>query len=177
MNPEQVREDWLNAVIDRAFIGEDALPRSEKEFQAQKQRARTRLPAVSEGLSRLAAEIGQEFAVVRERLGSAGPALSRPSREMQEQLRHLVYAGFDEKGAPWGIWRICRVICRPCVCDSASKITVRNAMQETLSRSNDFGSGIRSASTSSAKRALSASSWKRSAGSSKSCAYPCSLRS
>jgi len=100
MNAEQLREDWLNAVIDRAFIGEDALPRGEKEFQSQKQRARTRLPAVSEGLNRLAAEIGQEFAAVRERLVSAGPALSRLNREMQEQLRHLVYPGFLS-ATPW----------------------------------------------------------------------------
>ena len=40
----------LNAITDRAFIGDDALPRSEKEFIAQRQRARVRLPAVTEAV-------------------------------------------------------------------------------------------------------------------------------
>ena len=38
----------LNTIADRAFIGDDALPRSEKEFITQRQRARARLPAVTE---------------------------------------------------------------------------------------------------------------------------------
>ncbi len=46
-NPDDLREDMLTAIADRAFIGEDDLPRTNAEFMVLKTRARTRLPAVS----------------------------------------------------------------------------------------------------------------------------------
>ena len=52
----QLREDMLSAIADRAFIANDPLPRTEKEFAAQRQRARTRLPAVTEAFIRDRAE-------------------------------------------------------------------------------------------------------------------------
>src|SRR5204862_7647485 len=45
-NAEDLREDLIAAIADRAFIGEDPLPRTAKAFEAQRARARTRLPAV-----------------------------------------------------------------------------------------------------------------------------------
>ena len=50
--------DVLDAITDRAFIGDDPLPRSESAFAEQIKRARTRLPAVAESAFRLLATIG-----------------------------------------------------------------------------------------------------------------------
>ena len=46
---DRLQADVLVAVCDRAFIGDDPLPRSEAAFAEQVKRARTRLPAVAEG--------------------------------------------------------------------------------------------------------------------------------
>ena len=34
---DDMREDVIAAITDRAFIGEDALPRTQKDFEAQAQ--------------------------------------------------------------------------------------------------------------------------------------------
>ena len=44
------------AICDRAFIGDDPLPRSEQAFAEQVKRAKTRLPAVAESAHRLLAD-------------------------------------------------------------------------------------------------------------------------
>ncbi|MEP7084116.1 MAG: ATP-dependent RNA helicase HrpA, partial [Betaproteobacteria bacterium] len=46
ITPERLLADWIGAICDRAFIGDDPLPRNAAQFEAQKQRARARLPAV-----------------------------------------------------------------------------------------------------------------------------------
>ncbi|HVK54202.1 MAG TPA: ATP-dependent RNA helicase HrpA [Burkholderiales bacterium] len=100
LSPDQLREDWLAAIIDRAFIGDDELPRNEKSFEQQKQRARTRLPAVTDATNRHLAEIAQEHQLVLQRLHGLGPQLSRVSRDIRAQLSALVYPGFLAK-TPW----------------------------------------------------------------------------
>ena len=57
---DRLQADVLLAVRDRAFIGDDPLPRSEAAFADQVKRARTRLPAVAEGAFRLLASIAAE---------------------------------------------------------------------------------------------------------------------
>ena len=46
VTPDALKEDLLNAIADRAFIGEDDLPYTNADFMKLKQRARTRLPCV-----------------------------------------------------------------------------------------------------------------------------------
>ncbi|HSD62054.1 MAG TPA: ATP-dependent RNA helicase HrpA, partial [Burkholderiales bacterium] len=92
--PDDLREDLLTTITDRAFLGDDPLPRSEREFQAQKARARTRLPAVSDAACRALATIAAEHHVTSQRLNAAGPALSRLAQELKAQLARLVYKGF-----------------------------------------------------------------------------------
>jgi ATP-dependent helicase HrpA len=45
---DKLRDDLLEAIVDRAFIGEDEPPRTQKAFEEQKKRAKSRLPAVTE---------------------------------------------------------------------------------------------------------------------------------
>lgn len=100
MTPDQLKEDWLNAVIDRAFIGEDDLPRDEKAFEQQKQRARTRLPAVSNAMNRYLADIVQEYLPVQQKLNNVGNQLAKLTRDVKQQLSLLIYPGFLSQ-TPW----------------------------------------------------------------------------
>jgi ATP-dependent helicase HrpA len=98
--PDDLREDLLTAVTDRAFIGDDPLPRTEKEFQAQKARARTRLPAVADAACRMLSAVAAEYHATSQRLNSAGPAAARVVHELRAQLSRLVYKGFLS-ATPW----------------------------------------------------------------------------
>ncbi|MEK6707414.1 MAG: ATP-dependent RNA helicase HrpA [Pseudomonadota bacterium] len=101
INPDALKEDMLNAITDRAFIGDDALPRSEKEFMLQKQRARTRLPAVTEAVARVTQNIANQCLPLIAHLSSASAATGRLSRELNQQLANLIYPGFFS-ATPWG---------------------------------------------------------------------------
>lgn len=97
MSPEQLTADLVACIVDRAFIGEDALPRSAKGFADQKQRARTRLPAVTQGALRLASDIAQEYQQVQARLNQAQPRLKQ---DLQNQLKHMIYKDCFSR-TPW----------------------------------------------------------------------------
>ncbi|HTJ54115.1 MAG TPA: ATP-dependent RNA helicase HrpA, partial [Nitrosospira sp.] len=115
ISPDMLREDMLSAIADRAFIGVDALPRTEKEFAAQRQRARTRLPAVSEAFIRTLQSIANEcqavlsrFALTGKESGAGRSARSKSpaddveklKNELNKQLRSLIYSGFLS-ATPW----------------------------------------------------------------------------
>ncbi len=97
---EDLKEDLMMAIADRAFIGEDELPRTGQAFDALRARARTRLPAVSEGGCRLLGAIGEEYQRVQQRLASAAKALPRPVADVRAQLGRLVFKGFMT-ATPW----------------------------------------------------------------------------
>ena len=97
---DDLREDVIAAITDRAFIGDDALPRSQKDYEAQLKRARTRLPAVSEGACRLLAAVGVEYHQVSLALGNAKGVLSRPAADIKAQLSRLIFKGFF-RATPW----------------------------------------------------------------------------
>jgi ATP-dependent helicase HrpA len=97
---DELKEDLLTAIADRAFIGEDELPRTEKSYETLRARARTRLPAVSEGACRLLANIAGEYQRVQQRLAAAGKAAPRVAADVRAQLDRLVYKGFLP-ATPW----------------------------------------------------------------------------
>ena len=98
--PDELKQDMLTAITDRAFIGGDALPHNEKEFNAQKQRARTRLPAVTEALAQIMQKIGCEVQALLQRLSASGMGNERLRSELNMQLRHLLFPGFLSV-TPW----------------------------------------------------------------------------
>jgi ATP-dependent helicase HrpA len=100
MNPDQLREDMLQAIADRAFIAEDALPRTNAEFMQLKTRARTRLPAVTEALTRQAQLIANEYQVLVTQLQKMTPVTQKIKRECEQQLQGLLYSGFFSR-TPW----------------------------------------------------------------------------
>jgi ATP-dependent helicase HrpA len=99
-NPDDLREDVIAAITSRAFLGDDEAPRTLKDFEAQVKRARTRLPAVSEGACRLTAEIGAEYHALSLALNNAKGALARPAADIRAQLTRLVCKGFASR-TPW----------------------------------------------------------------------------
>jgi ATP-dependent helicase HrpA len=98
--PDRLQEDVLAAIVDRAFLGDDPLPRDADAFAAQVKRARTRLPAVADGALRLLAAIAAAHASLSQRLGAAPPGLGRLTAELRAQRDALVYPGFFA-GTPW----------------------------------------------------------------------------
>ena len=100
VNTDDLREDLLAAITDRAFIGDDPLPRTQKAFEAQRARARTRLPAVIDAAGRLLSAVAEEYQRISSRLASAKGPLARPAADMRTQLDRLVHRGFLT-GTPW----------------------------------------------------------------------------
>ena len=97
---DDLKEDFVTAITDRAFIGDDPLPRTQKAFEALRARARTRLPAVTEAATRLLSAVAEEYQRLSVRLASAKGALARPAADIRAQLSRLVYKGFFS-ATPW----------------------------------------------------------------------------
>lgn len=99
-SPDDLRADLIAAICDRAFIGDDELPRRLKGFEEQVKRARTRLPAVSEAALRLFNAIAAEQHQLSLALGSAKGNLSRPASDIRAQNQRLICKGFFST-TPW----------------------------------------------------------------------------
>ena len=99
-NADDLRADLVNAICDRAFIGDDELPRTQKDYESQKQRARTRLPAVRDAACRMFAGIAEEHHRANLRLGTVSSALNRVAADLRAQLQRLVFKGFFS-ATPW----------------------------------------------------------------------------
>jgi ATP-dependent helicase HrpA len=100
MSPDDLREDMIAAISDRAFIGEDDLPRTNADFMKLKQRARTRLPAVSEAVARQAQTIATEYQLLMAKQGQMAATVNRLKRDLEQQVGMLVYKGFFTQ-TPW----------------------------------------------------------------------------
>jgi ATP-dependent helicase HrpA len=96
---DRLKADLIDAIVDRAFIGEDEPPRTAKAFEEQKKRAKARLPAVGEAaLRHLAAivEASQQYGqAVAQHAG-----LGRVVQEVKAARERLVYPGFLAR-TPW----------------------------------------------------------------------------
>ncbi|HFC7778921.1 TPA: DUF3418 domain-containing protein [Neisseria meningitidis] len=98
INADTLRDDLTQAVCDRAFIGEDELPRNEKAFKEQIKRARSRLPAVKEALSRYLQETAAAYAELNGKLGK------HPlTHLLRLRLQTLLAPGFATR-TPWAQW-------------------------------------------------------------------------
>ena len=97
---DRLLADVLFAVCDRAFIGDDPLPRTEAAFADQVKRARARLPAVAEGAFRLLGSIAAEHHALSQRIAGMPPAHARLATEARTRRDALVYPGFFQ-ATPW----------------------------------------------------------------------------
>ncbi len=101
MSADRLLGDVMAAVCDRAFIGDDPLPRTEPAFAEQVRRARTRLPAVAEGAFRLLGTIATEYQAISQRIATLPPAHARFVSDLRAQRDALVQPGFFGS-TPWG---------------------------------------------------------------------------
>jgi ATP-dependent helicase HrpA len=97
---DELQEDLVSAILDRAFIADDELPRDAKGFETLKQRARARLPAVREAGVRLFAAIAEEWQRAQQRLSGAARAMPQPVADARSQVGRLVFKGFMS-ATPW----------------------------------------------------------------------------
>jgi ATP-dependent helicase HrpA len=100
MSPEDLREDLLTAIADRAFIGEDDLPRNNDDFMKLKQRARTRLPAVTQAIVRQVQAIATEYQALINAQSKMPATVNRLKKDVESQLQLLVYKNCFSQ-TPW----------------------------------------------------------------------------
>jgi ATP-dependent helicase HrpA len=96
---DKLKADLIEAIVDRAFLGEDSVPRTAKAFDEQKKRAKTRLPAVTEGAVRYANAIGEATQQFLQALAQ-NATLGRVAQEAKANRERLVYPGFLAR-TPW----------------------------------------------------------------------------
>ena len=98
---EQLREEMLDAMLDRAFLRDEPLPRNRAAFEALLERGKTRLPAVRAEIGKIAAEILQAYYEARQLLSQEpSPVWVEALADLREQLAHLVYPGFLRQTPP-----------------------------------------------------------------------------
>jgi ATP-dependent helicase HrpA len=99
---ERSSADLVEAIVDRAFVGEDDLPRTAKAFEEQKKRARQRLPAVAEAALRHLARSSRRASSSRMSLAQNG-ALGRVVGDVKAARDRMVYPGSSRarRGSGW----------------------------------------------------------------------------
>jgi len=97
---DRLHADLVAAVCDRAFVGDDPLPRSERAFAEQVRRARARLPAVADGAQKLLAAIAAAHHALTQRLNALPSAHARLGAFVRARRDALVHPGFLEE-TPW----------------------------------------------------------------------------
>jgi ATP-dependent helicase HrpA len=99
---ERLREDVLDAILDRAFLADGPLPRDRAAFDALLERGRTRLPAATREVCETADAILAAYHEVRRALLDESPVWAEALADIREQLTKLVYPGFlSQTPAEW----------------------------------------------------------------------------
>lgn len=100
MSPDDLREDMIAAIADRAFIGEDELPRTNADFMKLKARARTRLPAVSQAIVRQVQAVATEYQALINMQAKMPATVNRLKKDVESQISCLVYKNCFTQ-TPW----------------------------------------------------------------------------
>ena len=97
---EQLREDVLNAILDRAFLADEPLPRDRAAFDQRLERGKTRLAAVRKDVCETADAILAAYHEVRRALTGEAPVWAEALADIRAQLAGLVYPGFLSQTPP-----------------------------------------------------------------------------
>ncbi|RME32387.1 MAG: ATP-dependent RNA helicase HrpA, partial [Gammaproteobacteria bacterium] len=98
---EELRSEILAAVAERAFMEGFESIRDEAAFRARLEQGRGELVAIANGLCALLLRILEPYRELHGRLnGALPPAWLAAAGDLQEQLWHLVYAGFVSATPP-----------------------------------------------------------------------------
>ena len=97
---DRLQEDLANAVADRAYVGDDPLPRDRNAFAAQVKRARARLPAVFDAALALAGAIASEHHRLSQKIAALPASQRMLAAEARAQRDALIHPGFLSQ-TPW----------------------------------------------------------------------------
>jgi ATP-dependent helicase HrpA len=100
ITPDDLKEDLVTTLADRAFVGDDDLPRTNDAFMALKQRAKTRLPAVKDALFRIITQIGIEYFALADAQSRMPSKANRLTKDVESQMQSLLYKGCFSQ-TPW----------------------------------------------------------------------------
>jgi ATP-dependent helicase HrpA len=90
-----LRTDLVNAILERAFIGERPLPRTAEEFRRNKDLGAAQLQTVANELCGWVGEALTEYHAAARRLKQANrPAWLQSVTDIRDQLAGLIYPGF-----------------------------------------------------------------------------------
>lgn len=100
---DALQADLVAAIVDQSFFADHALPRDQAAFDACLVRGRQAMLEVANEICHLVSEILAEHHQVNKRLkGSLSPAWLQAAPDIQQQLAHLIYAGFiRQTPLPW----------------------------------------------------------------------------
>lgn len=87
---EELREDLLTLIVDRALFSESAVPRREAEYAALKHRAATRLVETGDRVSTVASALLQQYHDLSLLMEDVGAALGAALSDVREQLAYLL---------------------------------------------------------------------------------------
>ncbi len=93
------RAAMLDTVAERALLGDDELPRRQKDFEKQRERAKPRIPVVARALKQETGDILDLYNVLLPKLQGQGP-LRHALADEREHLARLVHSGFL-RDTPW----------------------------------------------------------------------------
>jgi len=98
---EELREDLLSAIVDRAFLGDAPLPRTAAAFNECLEQGKQRLLPVANEYGELVRQILRAYHEIRTTLAGEVPfSWSEAVRDIEEQLERLIYKGFITR-TPW----------------------------------------------------------------------------
>jgi ATP-dependent helicase HrpA len=100
IKPAVLRDDMLALILDRAFVADDATPRTAKSFTEQRARAKTRLPAVQAGVIARVGDIAVAYAELHQALERQTKVFPKLVSELRGQRDRLLYPGFL-MATPW----------------------------------------------------------------------------
>ena len=99
---EQLREDLLDAILDRTFLADGPLPRDRAAFETLLERGRLRLAAATREACDAAAATLAAYHEVRRALTDESPVWAEALADIRDQLARLVYPGFlGQTPAEW----------------------------------------------------------------------------
>ncbi len=102
-NADAFFADLLDTIAHRACLGDDELPRKQKEFDKQKERAKPRIAPVTQALLKSVEECLDLFQQVQAKLAQKSP-FTHAQKDEQAHLARLVYPGFI-RATPWERWQ------------------------------------------------------------------------
>ncbi len=98
---EQLRGELLDAILDRAFLHGESLPRDRIAFDALLELGKTKLGAARIEMGKIAAEILAAYHEVRRTLSNESPSIwAEATTDIHEQLARLIYPGFLHQTPP-----------------------------------------------------------------------------